>query len=105
MNPELTAVNPEEQPLTMTEKRRRGRPKGSKNGPNAGTTGRPVGRPRKDGSIRVPKERTGELQVPICGCASANACLSALSRSTTAGVGSDNRDDTIVTASGTEQGK
>ncbi|KIK35206.1 hypothetical protein CY34DRAFT_17162 [Suillus luteus UH-Slu-Lm8-n1] len=44
-------MNPDQQP---PEKRRRGRPKGSKNGPNAGTTGRPVGRPRKDGSVRVP---------------------------------------------------
>ncbi|OJA11394.1 hypothetical protein AZE42_03948 [Rhizopogon vesiculosus] len=50
--PELTTMNPEQQP--PTEKRGRGRPKESKNGPNAGTTGRPVGRPRKDGSIRVP---------------------------------------------------
>ncbi|KAG1883234.1 hypothetical protein F4604DRAFT_1901637 [Suillus subluteus] len=38
--------------LPPTEKRKRGRPKGSKNGPNAGTVGRPVGRPRKDGISR-----------------------------------------------------
>jgi hypothetical protein len=35
--------------------RRRGRPKGSKNGPNAGS----VGRPRKDG--QPPKKRNGTM--------------------------------------------
>ena len=33
-----------------SEKRKRGRPKGTKNKPDAGTNGRPVGRPRKDAS-------------------------------------------------------
>ncbi|KAG2113632.1 hypothetical protein BD769DRAFT_1391609 [Suillus cothurnatus] len=68
--PELTIMNPNEQ---LQEKRRRGSPKGLKNGPNAGTTGRPVGRPRKDGSVRVPN-------------------VTAPSRSTTAGAESHNSD-------------
>ena len=34
-----------------SEKRKRGRPKGTKNKPDAGTNGRPVGRPRKDATI------------------------------------------------------
>jgi len=56
----LANMNPEQQPLS--EKRRRGRLKGSKNGPNAGTTGRPVGRPRKDGSLRVPPRENDASQ-------------------------------------------
>ncbi|KAG2055820.1 hypothetical protein BDR06DRAFT_970603 [Suillus hirtellus] len=47
-------MNPDLQPLP-TAKRRHGRPKGSKNRPNAGTTGHPVGHPRKDGSVQVPR--------------------------------------------------
>ncbi|KAG0706444.1 hypothetical protein DFH29DRAFT_1066800 [Suillus ampliporus] len=71
-------MNPDQQP---PEKRRCGHPKGSKNGPNAGTTGRPVGRPRKDGSIRVPKViNTGRQTAPL--------------QSTTTGVGSHNSDTT-----------
>jgi hypothetical protein len=41
--PQLLTMNPNEQ----LPRRKRGHPKGSKNKPDAGTTGRPVGRPRK----------------------------------------------------------
>ncbi|KAG1721143.1 hypothetical protein EDB19DRAFT_1859895, partial [Suillus lakei] len=62
-------MNPDKQP--PKDKRQRGRPKGSKNGPNAGTTGRPVGRPRKDGTLQMPKVNTlkaSQQTVPSQSC-------------------------------------
>lgn len=91
--PELTAMNPNQ--LLPTEKCKHSHPKGSKNGSNAGTVGRPVGRPRKDGNLWASKpDKPGKLRSLTHWCISCVITndIVAPSQSTSAEVGGTNCD-------------